>query len=203
MHGKTVGIVGCGRIGIAFARIMKGFGCSLLAYDPVASDEFKQYGELTTLDEVLSQSDFVSLHCPLLDSTRHIINEETLAKMKKNAMLVNTSRGGLVDTKAAIKALKAKTLGGLALDVYEGESALFYNDHSGEIIDDDELMRLTTFHNCIVCGHQAFFTEEALAEISDCSLRNLRDFENGIRCENALVKGGKVLVREKALPVRR
>jgi len=195
LHGKTVGIVGVGRIGLALARIVQGFGCKLVAYDPSPTDVFKEYGEYTDLDTLLPQCDIVSLHCPLMDSTRHIINETTLAKMKQGAMLVNTSRGGLIDTGCVMKALKSKHLGGLALDVYEGEGALFYNDHSGDIIDDDLLMRLTAFHNVVVCGHQAFFTEEALTEIAECTLRNLDDWSKGVPTRNALVQVGRPMAR--------
>ncbi|KAI1873087.1 uncharacterized protein JN550_003340 [Neoarthrinium moseri] len=202
LHGKTVGVIGTGKIGVAFARIMKGFGCTVLGYDPFPSDEFKPCGEYTDLDALLPQSDIVSLHCPLMEKTKHIINEDSLAKMKPGAMLVNTSRGGLVKTKAVIAAMKSKKLGGLALDVYDGEGALFYNDHSGEIIDDDELMRLTTFHNVLVCGHQAFFTDEALAEIGACTLRNLADFVHQRPCKNSLLRDGKSLSRTKSIPVR-
>lgn len=130
LHGKTVGLVGTGKIGVALARILKGFGCTLLAHDPYESDAFKELGKYTDLDTLLSSSDIVSLHCPLMPSTRYIINKETLAKMKKGAMLVNTSRGALIDTKAVIKALKSKQLGGLALDVYEGESSKHKSSHS-------------------------------------------------------------------------
>ncbi|POS74464.1 D-isomer specific 2-hydroxyacid dehydrogenase [Diaporthe helianthi] len=188
LHGKAVGIIGTGKIGVALARILKGFGCTLLAHDPYESDAFKELGKYTDLETLLSSSDIVSLHCPLMPSTRYIINADTLPKMKKGAMLVNTSRGALIDTKAVIKALKSKQLGGLALDVYEGESKIFYKDHSGSIIDDDVLSRLTTFHNVIVCGHQAFFTEEALTEISEVTLRNLDDFVEGRPCANTLIK---------------
>jgi D-lactate dehydrogenase len=154
------------------------------------------------LEQLLAESDVVSLHCPLTEATRHIVNGETLGKMKKGAMLVNTSRGGLVKTESVIAALKSKHLGGLALDVYEAEGALFYQDHSAEIIQDDELMRLMTFPNVLVCGHQAFFTEEALTEIAECTLRNLDDFCNRIPCKNSLVKQGDALVRRESLPVR-
>ncbi|KAI0537560.1 hypothetical protein GGR58DRAFT_345773 [Xylaria digitata] len=200
LHGKTVGIVGTGKIGVAFARIMKGFGCELLAHDPFPNPEFKKYGEYTTLEDLLSRADVVSLHCPLLPPTRHIINEATLGMMKKNAMLVNTSRGGLIDTKAVIAALKKQQLGGLALDVYEHESAFFYNDHSGTIIQDDDLMRLTTFHNVLVCGHQAFFTEEALGEIASATIRNLTDFVHERECQNSLVQSTK---EQGAAPIMR
>lgn len=200
LYGKTVGVVGVGRIGLALARILKGFGCRVLAYDPFPAEAFKEYGEYVELDDLLPQCDIVSLHCPLSKSTHHIINKESLAKMKAGAMLINTSRGGLVQTRAVIAALKSKHLGGLALDVYEGEGSLFYNDHSGDIIDDDELMRLTTFHNVLICGHQAFFTEEALSEIADCTLRNLDDFAKGVSCKNSLVREGHV--QPGTLPVR-
>lgn len=202
LHGKTIGVIGTGKIGLAFARIMKGFGCHLLAFDPYPTDAFKPYGEYADLDTLLPQCDFVSLHCPLMDSTRQIINEKTLSKMKQGAMLVNTSRGGLIDTKTVIAALKSRHLGGLALDVYDGEGALFYNDHSADIIQDDALMRLTTFPNVLVCGHQAFFTEEALTEIANCTLQNLEDFRRQVPCKNSLVREGNLLVRRESLPVR-
>lgn len=202
LHGKTVGVFGTGRIGVALARIMKGFGCKLLAHDVYENDGFKTLGEYVSLDRLLGESDIISLHCPLLESTRYIMNDAAFAKMKPDAMLINTSRGGLIDTKAAIRALKAKQIGALGLDVYEGEGSLFYNDHSGEIVDDDELMRLMTFHNVLVCGHQAFFTEEALREISDVTLRNLEDFAKGRQCQNALIKGGKTVVRRNTATVR-
>ncbi|KAI1121751.1 D-isomer specific 2-hydroxyacid dehydrogenase [Nemania abortiva] len=209
LHGRTVGLIGTGKIGVAFARIMRGFGCNLLAYDPFRNEEFSKLGEYTTLEDLLARADIVSLHCPLMDSTRHIINETTLGQMKNDAMLVNTSRGGLVDTKAVIAALKKKQLGGLALDVYEHESAFFYDDHSGTIIEDDELMRLTTFHNVLVCGHQAFFTEEALREIADATVRNLADFVHGRECKNSLVSASEEkgaaptkLARRDTIPIR-
>lgn len=188
LHGKTVGIVGTGRIGLATARIMKGFGCRILAYDLYKSDVFKDYGDYMELDDLLPQCDIISLHCPLTEQTRRIINDTTIAKMKPGVMIVNTSRGGLVDTKATIGGLKSKQIGGMALDVYEGESALFYDDHSAEIIHDDLLMRLTTFPNVLICGHQAFFTEEALGEIAECTLRNLEEFMSAETCKNSLTK---------------
>ncbi|KAH8905261.1 hypothetical protein BR93DRAFT_775902 [Coniochaeta sp. PMI_546] len=202
LHGKTVGVIGTGKIGVAFARIMRGFGCRLLAFDPYPTDAFRPYGDYADLDTLLPQCDFVSLHCPLTESTRHIINEKSLAKMKQGAVLVNTSRGGLIDTVTVIAALKSKHLGGLALDVYDGEGALFYNDHSGDIIQDDELMRLTTFPNVLVCGHQAFFTEEALTEIASCTFQNLEDFRRRVPCKNSVVREGNLLVKRKSLPVR-
>jgi D-lactate dehydrogenase len=203
LRGKTVGIVGVGKIGLAVARILgKGFGCRLVAYDPFPSEAFREFGEYAGLDEVLAQSDYVSLHCPLTEGTRHIIDTRSLGVMKKGAVLVNTSRGGLVDTESVIAALKNKQLGGLALDVYEDEGSLFYQDRSGEIIQDDVLMRLMTFPNVLVCGHQAFFTEEALTEIAECTLRNLADFMEKVPCKNSLVREGHLLVRRDSLPVR-
>ncbi|KAK4129089.1 hypothetical protein N657DRAFT_639646 [Parathielavia appendiculata] len=200
--GKTVGVVGTGKIGVALARILRGFGCRLLAFDPFPTDAFRDLGEYVELDRLLAESDFVSLHCPLTASTKHIINGKTLGMMKKGAMLINTSRGALVDTKSVIDALKSQHLGGLALDVYEKEGSLFYQDHSAEIIQDDDFMRLMTFPNVLVCGHQAFFTEEAVTEIAECTMRNLEDFANRVPCKNSLVKQGHVLARRESLPVR-
>lgn len=202
LSGKAVGLIGTGRIGLAFARIMKGFGCTLYAYDPFPSSEFEGLGEYISLEELLPRCDFISLHCPLMDETRHIIRDETLAQLKPGAFLVNTSRGGLVDTTAVISALKERRLAGLALDVYEGEGKLFYDDHSGEIIQDDELARLMMFPNVLVSGHQAFFTEEALREIAECTLRNLDDVALGRRGANSLVRDQKIMVRRDSLPVR-
>ncbi|KAL3433721.1 hypothetical protein BDV09DRAFT_104082 [Aspergillus tetrazonus] len=207
LHGKTVGVVGVGRIGLALARIVRGFGCRLLAADPkpaVSAEEFKnEYGgEIVELRTLLAESDVVSLHCPLTAGTRHIIDAENLGYMKRGALLVNTSRGPLVNTKAAIEALKSGQLGGLALDVYEEEGAYFYNDHSAEIIHDDTLMRLMTFPNVLVCGHQAFFTREALTEIAGTVLSNLEDWIEGRHCGNSLVREGHLVVPEGKEPVR-
>jgi D-lactate dehydrogenase len=203
LYGKTVGVVGTGRIGLAFARIMNGFGCRVLAYDPFPGEGLEGCGgRYVGLEELLGESDVVSLHCPLVEGTQHVVNARTLGLMKKGAMLVNTSRGGLVDTESVIAALKSKQLGGLALDVYEAEGGLFYEDRSAEIIHDDVLMRLMTFPNVLVCGHQAFFTEEALTEIAECTMRNLDDFRDKIPCKNSLVKHGHVLARKDSLPVR-
>lgn len=200
LHGKTVGVYGTGRIGIALARILAGFGCRILAFDPYENPEFQKYGTYTDFDTLLSSSDFISLHCPLVPHTKHIINETALKKMKPGAMLVNTSRGALVDTRSVIQALKNRELGGLALDVYEGEGKIFYKDHSNSIIEDDDLMRLMTFPNVIICGHQAFFTEEALTEIAECTLRNLEDFIEGRPCKNSLIKESPL--RRDSGPVR-
>ena len=184
LHGRTVGIVGTGKIGLATARIMKGMGCTVLGFDPYPSPGFEEIGEAVALDELLTRSDIVSLHCPLTPDTHHLINEESLGRMKPGAMLVNTSRGGLVNTDAVVRALKSRHLGHLAIDVYEQESALFFQDLSGEIIDDDLFQRLMTFPNVLVTGHQGFFTVEALQEICSITLGNLANFANGVECSN-------------------
>ncbi|PWY89899.1 D-lactate dehydrogenase [Aspergillus heteromorphus CBS 117.55] len=204
LYGKTVGVVGLGRIGMAFARIMRGFGCRLLGMDPYGGEEFVKElgGEYVGLDVLLERSDIVSLHCPLTEGTRHIINKGSLGKLKRGAMVVNTSRGGLVNTRDTVGALKEGILGGLALDVYEEEGDLFYNDHSAEIIHDDTLMRLMTFPNVLVCGHQAFFTREALSEIAQVTLGNLEDFRLKRSCRNSLVREGHLLVEGDKEPVR-
>ena len=189
LHGKTAGIVGTGKIGVATARILNGFGCRVLGYDPFPSAAFDGLGERVELDELLAASDIVSLHCPLTDSTRHLINQESIAKMKPGAMLVNTSRGALIDTGAVIAGLKTRHLGHLAIDVYEQESALFFKDRSSDIIDDDVFQRLMTFPNVLVTGHQGFFTEEALREISEVTFANLQCFVQGTHCENRVLNG--------------
>lgn len=188
LHGKTVGIVGTGKIGLAVARIFHGMGCRVIGHDPYPSDAFKALGEIVTLDELLAQSDIVSLHCPLTDATRHLINHHTLARMKPGAMLVNTSRGAMVDTAAAIAALKSRHLGSLAIDVYEQESALFFQDRSSDIIDDDVFQRLLTFPNVLITGHQGFFTIEAMREIADVTLHNLHCYINATQCENKVLE---------------
>lgn len=184
LHGKTVGVVGTGRIGLATARILKGMGCHVLGCDPVPSPAFAGLGRMVSLDVLLAESDIVSLHCPLTEATRHMIQATSLAQMKPGAMLVNTSRGALVDTRAVIDALKSRQLGHLAIDVYEQESELFFQDHSGEIIDDDIFQRLMTFPNVLVTGHQGFFTAEAMREIAEVTCGNLRCFIDGTPCDN-------------------
>jgi D-lactate dehydrogenase len=184
LSGKTAGIIGTGRIGLAIAHIFAGFGCTVLGYDPVPSPAFG--GTMVELPELLKRADIVSLHCPLMPATRHMINAETLALMKPGAMLVNTSRGGLIDTGAVISALKSRQLGHLAIDVYEQEGALFFHDHSSDIIDDDVFQRLMTFPNVLVTGHQGFFTVDALREISAVTVSNLTCFADGTHCENVL-----------------
>jgi D-lactate dehydrogenase len=184
LAGKTAGIIGTGKIGLATARIFAGFGCTVLGRDPAPSPAFA--GTMVELPELLASADIVSLHCPLLPATRHMINAETLSLMKPGAMLVNTSRGGLIDTEAVIAALKSRHLGHLAIDVYEQESTLFFHDHSSDIIDDDVFQRLMTFPNVLVTGHQGFFTVDALREISAVTLSNVTCFVDGTACENML-----------------
>jgi D-lactate dehydrogenase len=184
LHGKTAGVVGTGKIGLATARILKGFGCDLLGCDPRPSVEFTGLGEMVDLPTLLARSDMVTLHCPLTDDTRHMLEADTLARMKPGAMLVNTSRGALLDTSAVIDALKARRLGSLALDVYEQEGELFYHDRSSDIIEDDVFQRLMTFPNVLVTGHQGFFTVEAMREIAQVTFRNLGDAAAGIDCPN-------------------
>jgi D-lactate dehydrogenase len=184
LHGKTVGLVGLGRIGLAAARIFHGFGCRVLGHDPAPPAAFGALGVQAALPALLADADIVSLHCPLLPSTHHLIDAAALARMKPGAMLVNTSRGGLLDTCAVIDALKSRRLGALAIDVYEQESELFFRDHSAEIIADDVFQRLLTFPNVLVTGHQGFFTAEALREIAETTLDNLDRYIQGSPCAN-------------------
>ncbi|MCS6885586.1 MAG: 2-hydroxyacid dehydrogenase [Acidobacteriota bacterium] len=187
IHGSTVGIIGTGKIGTAFAHIMHGFGCTLLGYDLVQNDKCLSLGlRYTSLEELLKLSDIVSLHVPLLPTTYHMINRQTLALMKREAILINTSRGGLVDTEALIEVLLAGRLAGVGLDVYEEEEGVFFHDCSDIVITDEVLARLMTFPNVLVTGHQAFFTREALTTIAETTIRNLTDFEEGRKNENLL-----------------
>ncbi|NVK39909.1 MAG: 2-hydroxyacid dehydrogenase [Oceanospirillaceae bacterium] len=187
LYDKTVGVIGTGTIGAVFCRIMRGFGCRVLAYDLSPNDDCLELGvEYAALAEVIRAADVLSLHCPLTPATYHLIDAAALARMKAGAMLVNTSRGGLVDTAAVILALKSGQLGGLAIDVYEEEGDLFFEDLSDRVIADDNLMRLTTFPNVIVTGHQAFLTREALTGIAACTCRNLTQLEQDGRCDNQL-----------------
>lgn len=177
MHGRTVGVVGTGHIGEVFCKLMTGFGCTLLAADPTPNPQCLTMGvQYVPLPELLARSDVVSLHCPLTPHTHHLIDAAAFASMKRGAMLLNTSRGAVVDTQAAIAALKAGQLGSLGLDVYEEEGGLFFRDLSGAGIQDDVFARLLTFPNVVVTGHQAFFTEDALAAIASTTLANLDAF---------------------------
>lgn len=180
LHGKTVGVIGTGKIGAAFVRIMVGFGCRVICSDPYVNQAVEQAGaEYVEQDDLWAQSDIVSLHCPLMPATRHLINAQTLAQMKPGVMIINTSRGALIDTKDVIEALKSGQVGYLGLDVYEEEADLFFEDNSDAILRDDIFARLLTFRNVLVTGHQAFFTHEALAAIADVTLGNLDAFEAG------------------------
>lgn len=180
LHGRTVGVVGTGRIGTVFARIMVGFGCQVLAADPYPNSECEHLGvRYVDLQHLLEESDIVALHCPLTPETHHMIDDRALSRMRDGVMLINTSRGGLVDTSAVIEALKQGKLGYLGLDVYEEEADLFFQDLSDRVISDDVFSRLLTFPNVLITGHQAFFTTEALTNIADTTIRNITSFERG------------------------
>lgn len=187
MRGRTVGIVGTGRIGQVLAKIMTGFDCRLLAYDPYPNDAVTaQGGRYVELDPLLGESDIVTLHCPLSPQTYHIIDASAVAKMKPGAMLINTSRGALLDTQAAIDGLKSGRIGYLGLDVYEEEADLFFENLSEQVIQDDVFARLLTFPNVLITGHQAFFTKDALHSIAETTLSNLRMIEGGEPCPNVV-----------------
>lgn len=180
LHGKTIGVVGTGKIGATFARLASGFGCRVLAYDPYPNPEVEALGaEYVSRDTLWEASDIVSLHCPLTESTHHVINADSIAKMKRGVMLINTSRGALVDTRAVIEGLKSGHIGYLGLDVYEEEADLFFEDYSNRVLQDDVFARLLTFPNVIITGHQAFFTKEALNAIATITLNNISAFERG------------------------
>jgi D-lactate dehydrogenase len=187
LHGKTVGVIGTGKIGLIFARIMAGFGCALVGYDRYPTPAFEALGgRYIGVDQLLACSDVLSLHCPLLEETHHIVNAAALARVKRGCVLVNTSRGGLVDTEAAVQALKSGQLGGLAIDVYEQEASLFFQDLSSTIILDDVIQRLVSFPNVIVTGHQAFFTAEAIGQIMRTTIESISAFERGEELVNRI-----------------
>lgn len=178
LHGKTVGIVGTGLIGRVLARIMAGFGCRIVAHDPFPHPEMQALGvAYVPVDELLAESDIVTLQCPLTPETRHLIDDAAIARMKRGVMLINTSRGAVVDTRAVIRGLKDGRIGSLGLDVYEEEEALFFEDFSDRFIGDDVFARLLTFPNVLVTGHQGFFTVEALAGIAETTIANVTAFE--------------------------
>jgi D-lactate dehydrogenase len=180
MIGRTVGVVGTGKIGEAVARILVGFGCRLLAYDPYTNQNCVDMGvEYADLERLYRDSDILTLHMPLSPQTHHLINAETINKMKRGMMLINTSRGGLLDTPAVIEGLKSGRIGYLGLDVYEEEADLFFENLSGKVIRDDIFARLLTFPNVLITGHQAFFTRDALAQIADTTLSSVTAFERG------------------------
>jgi D-lactate dehydrogenase len=178
LHGKTVGIVGTGKIGTIVARILRGFGCNLLAFDLYPNDECRDLGvEYVELDDLFARSDIITLHTPLTPDTYHLVGEDTLNQMKQGVMLINTSRGALIDTQAVVEALKSGSVGALGLDVYEEEGDLFFEDLSSHVIQDDTFARLLTFPNVLITGHQAFFTEEAMSNIAETTLGNVTAFE--------------------------
>ncbi len=177
LHGLTVGIIGTGNIGAIVSRILAGFGCRILAYDIKPNPKCLEEGvAYVDLPDLYSESDIVTLHCPLNKETYHLIDNEAFAQMKDGVMLINTGRGAIIDTKAAIVAIKSGKLGHLGLDVYEQEGDLFFEDLSDKIIDDDVFVRLLTFPNVIVTGHQGFFTKNALQNIAETTLRNIQDY---------------------------
>lgn len=188
LHGKTVGIIGTGRIGRVFINICRGFGMNILAYDKYPDESFASDNDIkyVSQDELFSQSDIISLHCPLTEETRYIIDEETINKCKTGVVIINTSRGALVDTDALLKGIKSRKVGGACLDVYEEESDLFFEDNSGHILEDDTLARLISMPNVIVTSHQAFLTEEALENIAETTINNVVVFFESNQCPNEL-----------------
>lgn len=188
LHGKTVGVIGTGRIGRVFIDICRGFGMRVLAYDkfPAAGLDNGDTVRYVELDELLRCSDIISLHCPLTDETDHIIGRDALDKCKKGVVILNTSRGALVDAEALLEGIKSRKVGAACLDVYEEESNLFFKDHSGHIMEDDTLARLISMPNVIVTSHQAFLTEEALENIAETTVNNLVGFSETGQCPNEL-----------------
>lgn len=185
LHGRTVGIIGTGKIGVRVAHIMKGFGCQVIAYDPFPNPECEALRvRYVSLHDLYVASDVITLHMPLKPETYHLINDEALRSMKRGVMLINTSRGALIDTRAVIQALKSGKIGYLGLDVYEEEADLFFEDLSDQMLQDDVFARLLTFPNAIITGHQAFFTEEAMENIAETTLANISAIEQGRPCGN-------------------
>ena len=190
MYGKTAGIVGTGKIARIVIRILLGFGMEVLAYDPYPDGVFARETGIAyvSLDELYRRSDIITLHCPLTNETKHLVNETSIARMKRGVMIVNTGRGQLIQTEALIEALKSKQVGAAGLDVYEEEGDYFYEDRSDSIIDDDTLARLLLFPNVIVTSHQAFFTAEAMHNITETTLQNIKDFFDGRPLVNTVTK---------------
>ncbi|MCL4154317.1 UNVERIFIED_CONTAM: hypothetical protein GTU68_046517 [Idotea baltica] len=185
LFNKTVGVVGTGEIGAIFCKIMLGFGCKVLAFDMVESDDLKKAGvQFAPMEAIIKQSDIISLHCPLTPQTFHLFDEKAFSIIKKGAMLINTSRGAVIDTSAAIEALKSKQLGYLGIDVYEQEDKIFFKDLSESVIQDEQIQRLISFPNVLITSHQGFFTKEALDQIAITTLKNINDFASGSQIEN-------------------
>jgi D-lactate dehydrogenase len=190
VHGKTVGVIGTGEIGGLVAKLFQGFGCEVLAADPAPSPDLQAAGiRYVAADALFAASDIISLHCPLTPATRHLVDSRAIARMKPGVMLINTSRGAVVDTRAVIAGLKRGAIGSLAIDVYEEEADLFFQDRSDEMIDDDVFARLLTFPNVIVTGHQGFFTREALEAIASTTIANLTAFERDGRAVHPVTAG--------------
>jgi D-lactate dehydrogenase len=189
LKGKTVGVIGTGNIGSAFCDIMLGFGCTVIAYDLVEVIAMKAKGvTYCPLDNLLQDADIISIHCPLTPLTKHLLNSLAFGKMKKGAMLINTSRGGVINTVDAMEALKTGKLGYLGIDVYEGEKDLFFKDLSESVIQDDLIERLMSFNNVLITPHLGFFTKEALEQIAITTIQNFTDFENGLQLKNEVTK---------------
>lgn len=185
LHGKTVGIVGTGKIGRVFADICNGFGMDVIAYDKFPNAGLKV--RYVSLDDIWRKSDIISFHCPLTDETRHIVNRDSIGKMKKGVVIINTSRGALIDSEDLLEGIKERKIGAACLDVYEEESDVFFNDFSGHIVNDDILARLISMPNVIVTSHQAFLTKEALINIAHTTLYNIKQFLRYKRCDNEVV----------------
>jgi D-lactate dehydrogenase len=189
VHGKTAGIIGTGKIGSVAAEILIGFGCEVLAFDPIENEKCRSLGvRYVKFDDLLAQSHISTLHCPLTPENKHMIDASALRKMRDGVMLINTSRGALIDTVAVIEALKTGKIGALGLDVYEEEEQIFFEDRSGLIIPDDVFARLLTFPNVIITGHQAFFTHEALENIAATTIDNITKFHRGQKLETQLIE---------------
>lgn len=192
LHGKTVGVIGTGRIGRVFIDICRGFGMKVLAYDKFPADGLDNGDTVryVDLDTLFAESDIISLHCPLTEETDHIIDEKSIAKCKKGVVLINTSRGALVDAEALLNAIKSRRVGAACLDVYEEESDFFFEDFSGHIVEDDTLARLISMPNVIVTSHQAFLTEEALSNIAETTVKNIIELTKNGKCPNELCYRG-------------
>ncbi|AAS62324.2 2-hydroxyacid dehydrogenase [Yersinia pestis] len=187
MHNRTAGIIGTGKIGVATMRILKGFGMRLLAFDPYPSEQALELGaEYVDLKTLYAESDVISLHCPMTPENHHLLNKQSFDQMKDGVMIINTSRGGLIDSTAAIDALKQQKIGSLGMDVYENERDLFFEDKSNDVIQDDVFRRLSSCHNVLFTGHQAFLTEEALTSISVTTLQNIAQLDKGEPCPNII-----------------
>ncbi|VTR59507.1 D-lactate dehydrogenase [Serratia fonticola] len=187
MHNRTAGVIGTGKIGVATMRILKGFGMKLLAYDPYPSAQALELGaEYVDLKTLYAQADVITLHCPLTPENHHLLNADAFSMMKDGVMVINTSRGALIDSSAAIDALKQQKIGALGMDVYENERDLFFEDKSNDVIQDDVFRRLSACHNVLFTGHQAFLTEEALTSISQTTLKNIEQLARGEACPNQL-----------------